>query len=185
MSSHSDSASRSTPQTLVVVHAVDESGATGEPLGTATVIDTDFALASRPLNEQLAQRPRRLRVGIFTVANLALDSELLAGTHEIALVDTRGATRLSAVGEVVDVDQIRVLAEDSELVLLELATDTSAPPVLPRPPRPDPSREDVVAALRAVLDRTPLPDWTVDVADGGLHFIGNPIHWFRIVFGWG
>ncbi|MGN2637791.1 hypothetical protein ACTD5D_16665 [Nocardia takedensis] len=90
----------------------------------------------------------------------------------------------AALGEVIDVARIRVVTEAPDLVLLDLATASTAPPVFVGEPRPEPTREEVVAALRAVLDATP-PGRTVAPLASGPTFIGNPIHWFRIVFGWG
>lgn len=156
------------------MYAVADSGATGQWLGTATLITAEFALAHRPLNEELGQRPRKLRVGLFAVPGPSPDEPEI----------TEDAPPRSALGEVIDVARIRVVTEAPDLVLLDLATASTAPPVFVGEPRPEPTREEVVAALRAVLDATP-PGRTVAPVASGPTFIGNPIHWFRIVFGWG
>lgn len=138
----------------MAVHAVGDGGSTGGLLGRATLVEPGVALAHPPLNRTLVDRPQALRVGI--------------GWAEGA--------------EVIDVVGAHVLADAPELVVLELARESGAPPtgtpvdVVTDPLDPAfdltalvaPSREQVVAGLRAVLAGIPeeapfeLPPTTID-----------------------
>ncbi|MBH0779317.1 hypothetical protein [Nocardia bovistercoris] len=149
--------SRPNPEALVVVYAVGETGATADLLGRATLINRQFALVSEPLNRVLAEHPRRMRVGVF------------AARHAY-----QKAPKVTTCGEIIDVAFTRVVEEDRELVLLDLAVESAAPVLLPFlvPPR-----EDIVAALRGVLDGNPLSAPHIgDPAD--------PVAVFRKVMGW-
>ncbi|NNH69087.1 hypothetical protein HLB23_04230 [Nocardia uniformis] len=167
-----------TSRTSVVVHAVGESGATGEFLGAATLLEPEFALVHRPLNQALANGPRRLRVGIF------------AAEHDI--------------GEVIDVARIRVVPDAPDLVLLELAVASMAPahgvPVallddpLGVQPFLEPTNADIVAAVRVVFDQTPRPpdipaaeaiDEVGFVPGLGGFPVEDPLRWLSRLFGGG
>ncbi|MGY2063380.1 hypothetical protein ACW9HQ_51520, partial [Nocardia gipuzkoensis] len=90
-----------TMRTKVVVYAVGESGATGEYLGAATLLEPEFALVHPPLNQALANASRGLRAGVFSAER--------------------------DIGEVIDVARVRVVPDATELVLLELAVGSTAP----------------------------------------------------------
>jgi hypothetical protein len=146
-------------RSMVAVFAVDERGATGEQVGWALLVEPGLVLAIRPLNEELAGRPRPLRTGIRWTADVGVD--------------------------VIDVDAVHVLDDAKELVLLSLAHASLVEPTplsvgLTMDPDDfgtfvDPSRAQVVDALRALLDEVASPDPAFEVAD--------PILFIRRVLG--
>lgn len=152
-----------TRQTLVVVYAVDDAGATGEFLGAATLLEPEFALVDPPLNQALADQPRTLRVGVF------------ASDDDIA--------------EVIDVARVRVVPDATDLVLLELAAASTAPargvPVVLRDdplgfqPFLPPTTAEIVAAVRAVLAEAPSPPGLPEIP------VEDPIRWIFRLFGGG
>jgi hypothetical protein len=126
---------------VVAIYEVGDGGATGGRLGRATLVEPDTALAHPSLGATLAAGPRSLRAGI-------------------AWPD--GA-------EVIDVAETHVLPDAPELVVLVLAGESAAPmtgtpiAVVDNPLDPafdltallNPSREQVVAGLRALLAGVP------------------------------
>ncbi|MFB8007029.1 hypothetical protein [Nocardia sp. NPDC056000] len=152
-----------TRQATVTVYAVGDTGATGEFLGAATLIEPEFALADPPLNRTLADNPQAVRVGIFAAAG--------------------------DIAEVIDVARVRVLPDAPDVVLLQLAVVSAAPAVgvpveLHADPTgvelfPQPTRAEIIAAVRRVLAAAPpppTPDSTPHVAD-------DPIRWLLHLFG--
>ncbi|TCJ95662.1 hypothetical protein [Nocardia alba] len=149
-----------TARTFVVVYAVDEGGATGVALGRATLLEREFALAHPALAAKLAERETPLRLGVFSAA------------HEY--------------GEVVDVSATIVVPQAPDIVLLQLARTSAAPPRgVPVAlgeidgGLAEPSRDDVIAAVRTVLTEvaaaTPPPAMS----------IGNPLTWVWKLLGGG
>ncbi|MEU8898659.1 hypothetical protein [Nocardia sp. NPDC048505] len=150
-----------TARTFVVVYAVDESGATGVRIGQASLLEREFALAHPDSAALLAGQRAALRLGIFSPAH-----------H---------------YGEVVDVAATIVVPEAPDIVLLQLAQTSAAPPrgvPVTLAENPDggliePSRADVVTAVRAVLAdaaaEPPPPAMT----------IGNPLTWVWKLLGGG
>ncbi|MEV0247304.1 hypothetical protein AB0H76_11995 [Nocardia sp. NPDC050712] len=150
-----------TARTFVVVYAVDESGATGVRLGRATLLEREFALAHPPLSTMLAEQGATLRLGVFSPA------------HEY--------------GEIVDVSATIVVPDAPDIVLLQLAETSAAPPrgvpvTLVENPEgglAEPGRDEVIAAVRKVLTEaataTPPPAMS----------IGNPLTWVWKLLGGG
>jgi hypothetical protein len=152
-----------TTQTSVAVYAVGDGGTTGQRLGAGALVDPEYVLVYAPLNQQLASGAHPLRVGLF-----AADPE---------------------VGEVIDVAEIRVIPDATDLVLLRLTVLSSAPvhglPVviaddpLGFPPVLDPGRPVLIAAARRVLAEAPppapirIPEQTVE----------DPVRWLLHLFG--
>jgi hypothetical protein len=130
-----------TERTLVAVYAVGAGGATGDRLGTASLIDPLAALAHPGLRERLVAQPGALRAGIVP-----------AGGGGV---------------EVIDVAVTQVVEEAPDLVVLTFVRESLSPPAevsIPDqptefgnpdfPPANDPfelSQDEAVAALRAVL----------------------------------
>lgn len=117
-----------TRQTLVVVYAVDDAGATGRLLGAAALIDPTFALVYPPLNEELADGPEGLRVAVFAAAE--------------------------GIAEAIDVVQVWVVPDAQDLVLLQLAAASRAPVDAPAQAS---AKAELVAALRRMLAEGPPP----------------------------
>ncbi|WP_019927456.1 hypothetical protein [Nocardia sp. BMG111209] len=147
-----------TTQTFVAVYTVGDDGATGPRLGAATLVDPEYALVDRPLNEQLASGLHALRIGVSA----------------------------PGVTEVIDVARVRVIPDAPELVLLQLLSASAAPPheiPVTTPdggaPTPEPTRAEVVDALRAVLAEPPPPA----PAGSSVSFVNDPIRWLLHVFG--
>lgn len=129
-----------TGNSLVAVYAVGEGGSTGEQLGRATLAEPTFVLAHPPLNADLGAAQRPLRVAIASGDGVRV--------------------------EVIDVAEIHVVPEATDLVLLVLATGslsstTGIPvPFDPDDPLFDPFRADraaVIAGLRTLLAAAPPP----------------------------
>ncbi|MFB8275353.1 hypothetical protein [Nocardia colli] len=129
-----------TRRTSVAVYAVGDAGATGELLGAATLLEPGFVLVDPPLNQALAEQPRKLRVGVFAAED--------------------------GIAEVIDVAQVRVVPDAPDLVLLQLAAESTAPargvPVELHFDRlgiefQPPSIPEIVAAVRVVLAEAPPP----------------------------
>ncbi|MEV6279715.1 hypothetical protein [Nocardia sp. NPDC051832] len=150
-----------TARTFVVVYAVDESGATGVRVGRATLLEREFALAHPPLAAILAEEKTALRLAVVSPA------------HEYA--------------EIVEVSTTIVVPDAPDIVLLQLAEISAAPPRgvpvtldangdgVPV----EPSRADVIAAVRTVLDEVaaaPPPPAML---------IGNPLTWVWKLLGGG
>ncbi|RDI68002.1 hypothetical protein [Nocardia pseudobrasiliensis] len=162
-----------TMRTKVVVYAVGESGATGESLGAATLLEPEFALVHPPLNQELASASRGLRVGVFSAEK--------------------------DIGEVIDVARVRVVPDATDLVLLELAVGSNAPvrgvPVrlaedpLGFEPFLQPSDADIVAAVREVFDEIPhdipVGEPIGEFDPGGGFPVEDPIRWLARLFGGG
>ncbi|MQY27452.1 hypothetical protein [Nocardia aurantia] len=149
-------------QTTVAVYAVGEGGATGQRLGAATLVDPEYALVDPPLNRQLANDFPALRAGVFAAAE--------------------------GVAEVIDIAHIHVIPEAPELVLLQLVSASAAPardmPIVPGRneggvPSPEPTRAEVIAALRLVLADAPPPP----PAGSPVSFVNDPIRWLLHLFG--
>ncbi|MCM6776770.1 hypothetical protein NDR87_22185 [Nocardia sp. CDC159] len=161
--------------TKVVVYAVGDAGATGGFLGVATLLEPEYALVHPPLNRALADASRALRVGVF-------DAE-------------------RDIGEVIDVARVRVIPDDPELVLLELAFGSTAPvrgvPLeLPDDPLNfeqflEPSDAEIVAGVRRVFDEIPPPheptfeELIAEAESGGGTPADDPIRWLAKLFGGG
>ena len=139
----------------MAVFAVDEHGGTGDQIGWATLVEPAVALVLRPSNQDLAAAPRPLRTGIRRTADVGV--------------------------EVIDVAGLHVLDDDRDVVVLTLARESlTAPSPIPTslvqdPFDPfvfhDPSRAEVVAALRAVLDSVAAPPDPVLGVDDPMRFI--------------
>jgi hypothetical protein len=122
-------------QTMVSIYEVDDAGATGRWLGSASLVQPELVLVHPPLSDRLAgsdRAPASLRVGIVAQPD----------AEGIEIVETRG-THVGAAD---------AGGSATPIVVLELARPSSFPPE-PLPPYTD--GEGLAEVLRAHLDGLP------------------------------
>ena len=155
-------------QTLVSVYQVEGSGNTGPAAGSASLVDPLAVLVHPPLSGQLAQ---------LSDAPAADDPDVVpAAAYRLGLCGTDGTDGV----EVIDAVSVHVVtAGDQPVVLLELATASTAPVEAVMAPfsadgqKPDPAA--LTAALQAFLAE--LPQAQPHIRPELLHLASSPLCW--------